>query len=355
LVFARLLVLILFLMWLAHVAVTRTLVVRRTPLDLPFLLFLGSAALSWVFAENRNVAWLGTYERYDGVLTLLTYAALFWLAVQSIGDRDEARALVRVILASGYAVAAVAIVQALHDSIQQGTFVQAYGTMANANVLGAFLALVIAAAAAELLLATSITARILLVNVLVVAGLALLLSFSRSSWFATVAAIVFVIAARPRRARALALLTPVVLLTIAVIALGYSIAGYGQLERAFAERARSVLDASALLETRTGIWGDTLRMAASRPLAGYGPDNVGLVFPRFQSGDWGLTGDHVRQPIDKAHAELLQVAATQGLVGVLTYVLLQLAFLRTLWRARHVDRAVVAGAGWIGYTLVVQL
>jgi O-antigen ligase len=340
---------------LARVAVTRTLVVRRTPLDLPFLLFLGSAALAWVFAENRNVAWLGTYERYDGLLTLLTYAALFWLAAQSIADRDEARALVRVVLASGYAVAAAAIVQSLHDSIEQGTFVQAFGTMANPNVLGAFLALVIAAAAAELLLATSITAKILLVNVLVVAGLALVLSFSRSSWFATVAAIVFVIAARPRRARALALLTPVVLLTIAVIALGYSVAGNGQLERAFAERARSLLDPSALLETRTGIWGDTLRMAASRPLVGYGPDNVGLVFPRFQTGDWGLTANHVRQPIDKAHAELLQVAVTQGLVGVLTYVLLQLAFLRTLWRARHVDRAIVAGAGWIGYTLVVQL
>src|SRR4029077_14518399 len=167
---------------------------------------------------------------------------------------------------------------------------------------GAFLALVIAAAAAELLLATSITARILLVNVLVVAGCALVLSFSRSSWFATLAAIVFVIAARPRRARALVLLTPVVLLTIAVIALGYSIAGNGQLERAFAERARSVLDPSALLETRTGIWGDTLRMAATRPLAGYGPDTVGLVFPRFQTGDWGLTANQVRQPIDKAHA-----------------------------------------------------
>jgi hypothetical protein len=170
-----------------------------------------------------------------------------------------------------------------------------------------------------------------------------------------VAAIGFVIAARPRRARVLALLTPVAVVVIAVVVLGYSIAAGGQLERALAERARSVLDPSALLETRTGIWGDTLRMAASSPLVGYGPDNFGLVFPRFQTGDWGLTANHVRQPIDKAHAELLQVAATQGLLGVISYVLLQLAFLRTLWRARHVDRAIVAGAGWIGYTLVVQL
>ena len=355
LIFARVLVLVLFLLWLARIAVGRTLTFRRTPLDIPFGLFLASAALSMVFAENRNVAWLGTYGRYDGLLTLLTYAALFWLAVQSLSGRDEARVLVRVLMAGGYAVAAVAIVQSLHDSIQQGAFVQAYGTMGNPNVLGAFLTLVVGAAVAELVLATSWATRILLMNVVAVAGVARVLSFSRSSWFATGVVIVFAVVARPGRARVLALLAPMLAALLVVVAAGYVIAGGGQVERDLAARAHSVLDPSALVQTRSGIWGDTLRMVASRPLAGYGPDNFGLVFPRFQTGDWGLGPGHVRQPIDKAHADVLQVAATQGLAGVVTYLWLQLAFARMFWRARQVDRVIVVATGWIGYQLVVQL
>src|SRR5207253_6418328 len=60
-------------------------------------------------SENQNVALFGTYARYDGLLTLFTFATLFWLSVQALADQAEARMLIRVMLASGYAVAATAI------------------------------------------------------------------------------------------------------------------------------------------------------------------------------------------------------------------------------------------------------
>ena len=352
LLFARLLVLALLALWLARIAVTRNLVLKRTPLDVPLLLFLGSAALSWVFAENRNVAWLGTYTRYDGVLTLLTYAALFWFTVQSLADRDEARALTRVLMASGYAVSAIAILQSLHDTANPaghvlasgGAFVPAYGTLGNPNVLGAFLALIITLAAGELSTAGSTFGRVLVANVLVVAAVAMLLTFSRSAWLGALVGVGLIVATRPNRKLALGFLL-IPLGVVAVVAVAWHPA---------LERALTLLDPHLIASERGGIWSDTLRLVATRPILGYGPDNFGLVFPRFQTGDWGLAGS-LRQPIDKAHAELLQVAATQGLVGLATYLLLQLAFLRSLWRARRVDQAVVVGAAWIAFQLVVQL
>jgi len=354
------LVVVLLVLLLARIAVTRTAVIKRTPLDIPLLLFIASGALSTVFAENRNVALLGTYSRYDGLLTLVTYAALFWLAVHSLASANEARSLVHVLIASGCAAAVVAIVQSLHDSLQYSTVAPAFGSLGNPNVLGAFLALVIALAVGELLVSVTLPARILLASVVIVCGLALMLSLSRSSWFATAAAIVFLVVARPRRLRALAVLTaPVVGLLLLVVVVSYASSGSGQLERTLVERVMSTLDPHTLERARTGIWGDSLRLVASRPVVGYGPDNVGLVFPRFQTGDWGMTyalaTGNIREPIDKAHAELLQVAATQGAVGVATYLLIQLAFLRALWRARRIDQAVIAGAGWIAYQLVLQL
>jgi O-antigen ligase len=346
LLLARLLVVVLLVLVFARVMATGSLVVKRTPLDIPLAAFLASAALSTVFAENLNVALFGTYGRYDGVFTLLTFAALFWLSVQGIADQAEARVLLRVLLASGYAVGGVAIVQSIHDSVQQGYVAPAFGTLGNPNVLGAFLALVISIAAGEFMMAGSAAGRILFLNLLIVTGAALVLTFSRSSWLAACAGIVFVVLTRPKRI-ALALVAPLVVVLVLVVTIG-------QLDRAFLAKVRTLIDLQAIAGSRLGIWADSIRLIASRPILGYGPDNVGLVFPRFQTGDWSTPGQ-VRQPIDKAHAELLQVAATQGLVGVVTYVFLLVAFVRAFWRAARLDQAVLVVAGWIGYQVSVQL
>ena len=50
---------VLLVRWLRQGSITW----KRTPLDLPLLAFIGSAALSTIFAINRNVAIFGTYDR----------------------------------------------------------------------------------------------------------------------------------------------------------------------------------------------------------------------------------------------------------------------------------------------------
>jgi len=75
-----------------------------------------------------------------------------------------------------------------------------------------------------------------------------------------------------------------------------------------AARLASLADpGSGSAATRLHIWHDSLSLIAHRPLTGYGPDSFGLVYPRFQTGDW--TGGPL---IDKAHSDLVQLAATQG-------------------------------------------
>ena len=85
---------------------------------------------------------------------------------------------------------------------------------------------------------------------------------------------------RPKRT-ALALVAPLVVVLILVVTIG-------QLDRAFLAKVRTLFDLQAIAGSRLGIWADSLRLIAGRPILGYGPDNVGLVFPRFQ------TGDHLR-------------------------------------------------------------
>ncbi len=359
LLIARGLVLVLLVLFVARVAISGQVTIKRTPIDLPLLAFVASAVLSTVVAENQNVAIFGTYARYDGLLTLLTYVALFWLVVQALPSTTEARNLLRLLLASGYVVAIVAILQAVNDTIRQGEVAPAFGSLGNANVLGAFLAMVFALACGELVATHVMSTRILIINVLTIVGLALLLSFSRSAWLGAAVGTAIVVAGARQRASRLSMAAGLaaILVAVVVVALvaGRRLGGGFELERLLAARALTLFDVGAWGGSRLHIWVDSLRLIASRPLAGYGPDNFGLVFPRFQTGDWGLGGRDVHQQIDKAHAETLQVAATQGLIGLAAYIWMGAAFVRSFWVGRRQELAVGSLAAFAAYQVTIQL
>lgn len=344
LLLARALVVTLALLLLLRLAAGGRLTIRRTALDWALLAFVASAALSSAVAINRNVALFGTYARYDGLLTTLTYAALFWLAVQVVDSREEARTVLRVLLASAYAAALLAIAQVAHDSLTSGTFVTAYGTLGQKNVLGGFLVMVLPFAAFELIDSRSRTATVMAANVCVAVATALVLTFSRSAWIAAAAAgvIMAVFIARSGRARiaafrfgATALITAAV--TLLVLGSLVQAGGYSSL--------RADLTSAG---DRPAVWADSIKLIESRPLLGYGPDNFGLVFPEFQS-------ERLQQPWDKAHAEVLQIAATQGVIGVAAYGAMLLAFVLAFWRGRTNAAAAAVFAGWVAYQAALQV
>ena len=361
---ARLLLLALATLWLLRFARSGHVTFRRTRLDVPLLVFIGSAILSTVLAVNRNVALFGTYSRYEGLLTLMTYVALFWLVVQTHADADDARAIVRWMFISAYLVSVIAILQAIFGSLAGGGaggetafsfggLVRADATFGNPNALATFLAMLLPPALDMLIGARSMSSRVLAVNLLVVMSLALVVTFGRGAWVGAAVGIAIVLAARrPWRRPGFALALGVTaLLLLAVAAGAFFLHGGLPLARSTLARALSVSDvASGSGLTRLHIWRDTLGLVASRPITGYGPDTFGLVYPKFQTGDWtpGFLND-------KAHADILQVAATQGLVGVAAYLWVIVAFTRAFWQGRGVPGAVAVFAGWTAYQIPTQV
>jgi hypothetical protein len=182
LIVARLLLIGLLALFAVRLLSIRGLAWKHTPLDLPIAAFLLSAAISTVLAVNLNVALFGIYTRYDGLLTLVTYAGLFWLSVQALSGPEDARWVLRTLLVSAYFAAAIAIVQEVVETSQQGGPVHAIGTFGQWNVLGAFLTIAWPLALWEVVSAESRTARLLALNAVLVIGVALILTFSRSAW-----------------------------------------------------------------------------------------------------------------------------------------------------------------------------
>ena len=364
LLFIGLLVLSLSIATVFRWSLQGRVVVRRTPLDLPLVATVGAAAISTAFAINRNVALFGIYFRYEGLLTILLYALLFWLTAQQLSGSQEALRLLRCLLASGYLVGLVAIVQSVVSNLatvpgadtafSYGGVLRAFSTFGNPNFLGVFFAMLLPLALYELLRSTTVLARLLFANLLVVMTLALLLTFSRSAWVAAALALLVLLLAHGGRGRLVAGLAGALL--IVAIAGDFMISRQAQVSSgssalsALVHRALSVTESGGSTRSRIGVWQEALRVSASRPLTGYGPDSFGIVYPRYRTGDWAPG-----YLIDKAHNDPLQLAATEGILGVAAYVWLSVAMAVAFWRGRAHPVVVAAAAGALAYFTLAQV
>jgi O-antigen ligase len=328
--------------------------VKRTPLDLPILTYVVSAGLSTLLAANVNIALFGSYGRLEGLLTIATYAALFWLTVQSLSTPAQARGVLSALLAGAFVVAAIAVLQAVAGALTVGptsSVSRASSTFGNSNALAAYLAMVLPLAVNEFLRATSTSDRILAANVVAMVAIALVLTFGRGGWVGgAVGVMIVIVATRPSRRRVMVMAGAAVGLVAAMLAaIALLGAGGAPIAQATAARFLSLFDPTAGTGAiRLHIWKDTLGLIASRPLLGYGPDNFGLVFPAFQTGYWSRLS-----LIDESHSEVLQIAATQGFVGLAAFAWLCIAFVRLWWRGRHQMLAGGILGACVGYVLTL--
>src|SRR5207249_5529517 len=141
-------------------------------------------------------------------------------------------------------------------------------------------------------------------------------------------------------------------ISVSVLVVGFAIgiaaagppSGRAGIGPAVIARLASIADLkSGTSNERIATWGDTLPLIASRPILGYGPDTFGLVYPQFQRVN--------RAPFlwDKPHQDALGVAASQGLLGLIAYIWILVAFVRAFWLGRQRRGAVAMFAGWVAY------
>jgi hypothetical protein len=99
---------------------------------------------------------------------------------------------------------------------------------------------------------------------------------------------------------------------------------------------------------RIHLWEDALRMIAARPLTGWGEDTTGLAFGAYLAHDYAQLVS-----FDRTHSGPLEIAATQGLLGLaaLGWVLVVLA--GAVWRDRHAGEVAALGAACAGYSVWV--
>jgi O-antigen ligase len=356
----RLLLAVLGILLLVRWFSQRSITWRRTPLDVPLIAFVGAAAVSTVFAINRNLAIFGSYDRWEGLLTIASYALLFWLTVQMLSGPSDTRGLTWSLLASGYFVGAGAILQTA-GLLGGGYFRDAASglirpdvTLAHPDFVGIFLAMLLPIALAKVVSRRSAVTRVLAASIVVVIGLGLLATFTRAAWVGAIVGVIVVLGLRRGQIRVwavsivAAVLVGVLVLSLVVVGTASS-ANRGDFAHAFLGRVVSSADTtSGSVSSRLNTWRDMFPLIAGRPIFGWGPDTFGLVYPiyqsRYRSGEF----------FDKPHQDILGVAAAEGLVGLAAYLWMLIAFVRAFWRARYLAGAVALFGGWIAYMVSIQ-
>src|SRR4030042_4327726 len=97
--------------WLFKSVAGKSLVFKRTPLDIPIVLFLVANVLSTIFSIDRPTSIFGYYSRFNGgLLSTISYILLYYGLV-TFFDKEKLFRAIKVLLFSSLLVAIYGILQ----------------------------------------------------------------------------------------------------------------------------------------------------------------------------------------------------------------------------------------------------
>lgn len=308
---------------------------RRTPLDLPLAACAACLVLSTWFSWDRFLSVYGVYNHYfQGVLPLALCAALFYAAAQS-GEGERPEPLLRAILLSASVCGAYAVAQKFGwapGRLEEG---RVYATMAHPAFLASAL-LIAVPLSLHFILARRGADRAVGAACLGLAGIALVMTLSRAGLLGAGAGAAVYLALSGR---------------LPALIGGRKAAGLavGLIAAAALAPALFRVSVGRSDSERLQIWASAVEVVKRHPLLGTGPDTFALAFRRHKTPGYVRVSRKSAMHHEYAHDDLLQAAATAGLLGLAAYLWLIGGVARLLSRAlndpvRRDIAAAVAGA-----------
>lgn len=351
--------------WLLKAINDKRLTIKRTPLDIPLLLFLAANILSTIFSVDPHTSIWGYYSRSNGgLLSLISYLLLYWAFVSNITP-DQIKQLLKIGLASGLIISIWGILEHFGVSpscvILRGEFnancwvqdVQArvFATLGQPNWMAGYLAMLIFPALYFLLTATTKKLLVTSYLLLVTLYLAFTFTYSRGPTLGLIGGImVFLIAIRRlgilRYYDIRKNLISIIIVSFLLINLlfGSALTSF-RLVSKFAPPPRPTLTlpTTSVTQLETGgtesgqirliVWQGALDIFKNYPIFGSGVETFAQVYYKFRPVSHNLTSEWDFL-YNKAHNEYLNYLSTTGLVGLLSYLGIIITFL--VWYIKYI-------------------
>jgi putative inorganic carbon (HCO3(-)) transporter len=300
--------------------------VRHTPVDWLILALLAWVALSTVTSIHPPTALFGKPRRYEGLLSFINYALIYFLVLQFADSTARVLKLAQALFWSSVVVAAYGLLQyAGHDPFNWGALPfevnRAFSTYGNPDLLGAFLIFTVTVALALALFERRLGWRIVYWVGFGLNGVTLIVAFTRGAWIGGAVALVVlgVVAWRQRAHLARIDLVPAVVFVAAGVAVAVRSLSSANEVMNFGKRLASIFQfGTGSGQTRTEIWQAAGAAIKERPLLGWGADTFRLVFPKFKPVEYVRDAGGL-SVADNAHDYPLQLATGIGVPGMLMF------------------------------------
>ena len=293
----------------------------------PLAAAAAAALIAFAFSISWPLSLAGSYLRYESLPTRLSYLGLFASAVWLLRDR-RSRDWVVGAFVFGTCVSCI-------EALEQWYFHIGFrpdGNLGNANLLAALVVMALPLALQRLRQMDGYMPAWAAAAIILCGGWWVTTSRSGGLGILAGCLTLAVFAARGR-----------LVFGTAAVAIAAGAAGLAAL---LASPLRLLNDDTPDLRLR--LWGDALRMIASRPLTGWGEDATGLSFGRFLGGDYASL-----VTFDRVHSGPLDILATQGLIGLLALGSVLALLGVAAWRHRLDRDAAGLAAALVGYSVWV--
>lgn len=276
-----------------------------------WLFFVAAAFLGFALLQSALGFSAYPYATKIELLKSSAYLTLSFLAVQSFASAKQRARFAWFLIALGFSVSLVGIIQCLAPGGQidlfwllPGRTPNSFGPYVNPNHFAGFVELTCPMAIAMLLAGAVPKERILLVGILAaIPTSALILSGSRGGLASFLIELALLGVFAWDRTAAKRRLVPAVGLAVLVAALVVAL-GAGKM----LHRLAALSPAELSHDRRISLFRDTTRVFVDHPWAGTGLGTLQIVFPRYETFYDGLIVDH-------AHNDYIELLADMGLAG----------------------------------------
>lgn len=300
--------------------------VRMSKVGWLILAFLAWVTVATVLSAHPATAIFGKYRRFEGLLSFLTYASVFFLTLQLVDRAARIRSLARTLVISGALVSFYGFLQYLGlDPIKWQSLPfevnRAFSFFGNPDLLGGYLVFPLAISIGLALSEKDHRWRIAYWAIFVLTGFTLLVSFVRGAWVGGFVALAIVVYAafrvryKPNRVDWSFMGVSGVAAIVAVVR---SMSAETAVMNFWARLTSIFQFGEGSAKTRFEIWQAALDATAARPIFGWGPDTFRLLFPRFKPAEYVADAGYL-SVADNVHNYPLQLASAIGIPGALLF------------------------------------
>ena len=334
LVFLVVALVLLLGLWIFSWIVKGKVVLTRTPLDVPLLIFLIVILISTYFSSTRYISIFGNFPRLNGsAVSWVVYILLYFVAVSHLKDLGKIKMFLNVLYGSAVIVAALTLLSFFHiflpfDFAKAVNFTPTGSSFATI----AFLLLLLPLPILSIINPNKFMPLPLAIVLTILFGITVALIGSVPSLVALLIAFALCFfLSKPHQVRKT---FPLFLVTVVVIAAVLTLAYLP-----FSGNALQQMEANFPKEIQlpfTTSWIVSATAFRDNPFFGTGPSTYLFNFTSYKPADFNLLS-YWNFSFDTAYNAFLQVLGTLGIFGFLALVYFCIVILVNSWRNLAVD------------------